>query len=338
MEKTKCSECGSYDIVRDSWYLKCNHCKAHFNMDSTGKASQKLDELLDVGITALENEDFRNAASFFKQAMDINPNNGVVYHYYNYSSDNEYLDRGGKRSVEILARGLKGKMGTILDLYHQIADIEHRNEMISEVIDDFDVISRRIATEVFRRDCERDENLSNIDIAYQSSIDRLRENNESNELVIDLSDRYRDYCDKVNDVITEENEAHEQALREIDEFHERMLYGTKEEQAKRAAEEKRRDRAIRIESVCQILLMVASVVFLFLTVFSITKGWGLGSIVFFGIATAASIYGAKEENIFVTLLILVLDYFVMFDFGIGLGFIWRAIIGIILLVLVIRSV
>ena len=69
MEKLKCSECGSNDIVRDGWFLKCTHCKARFNLDSTGKASQKLDELLDVGITALENEDYRNASSFFKQAM-----------------------------------------------------------------------------------------------------------------------------------------------------------------------------------------------------------------------------------------------------------------------------
>lgn len=294
MERIKCSECGSNDIVRDNWFYKCNHCNALYNLDSAGKASAKLDQLLDVGCTALENEDFRNATSFFKQALDINPNNGVVYHYYNYSSDNEYLDKGGKRSIEILARGLRGKMGTILDMYHQIADLEQRNEMLSEAIVDFDALSRRIATEIFRRDCDREENLRNIDVAFQSSIDKLKDNNESNDLVIDLSDRYRDYCDQINNIFSKEKVAQELSFREMQEIGDRAFHEIQEEQARREAD--KNDGEIKNYSVFSIVLLVAAAAFLLLTVSSISNGWGISYTVVFGLAMAACISGVINNR------------------------------------------
>ncbi len=118
----------------------CQHCRTKYSLDSSGIDSKKTDDLLEAGIVAYKNEDYRNAASFFKNAIEINPKNGQAYHYYNLSSDLFFLQKGGIKNAPILIKSLKGKMGTIIDMYYSISDDDIRKELLSTLIDDFDML------------------------------------------------------------------------------------------------------------------------------------------------------------------------------------------------------
>ena len=97
------------------------NCKSKYSLDANGLESKKIDDYIKAGNTAIRNEDYRNATIFFKKALEINPNDGRVFHYYNYSSDLYYLMRAGTKGIPILIKSIYGKMGTVIDMYNSIS-------------------------------------------------------------------------------------------------------------------------------------------------------------------------------------------------------------------------
>ncbi len=182
MNPMKCEICGGTDIVQQGEYFECQHCGVKFKIEDKQKkiVSVRLDKTeetkdnFNAGFTALENEDWRSAASFFKKVLDVNPLDAQAFHYYKYSSDLCYLYSGDKVAIKAkgLTREIANKMATIIDMYMEeqkkkenagekeavasSANEEDAEEWtiddsILEAIDDFDDLAHRIALALTQR-------------------------------------------------------------------------------------------------------------------------------------------------------------------------------------------
>lgn len=367
MNEIKCRQCGSTDVMIENWFYVCQNCKSKYSLDASGIESKKSDDLFDAGKTALQNDDYRNATNFFKNAMEINPKNGQAFHYYNLASDLYYLLKGGIKSVPILVKSLKSKMGTIIDMYLSITNEEIRNCSLLDAIHDFDMLCQKLAFVITQKDKENEEKevpnkneshkkygeyFEYIFDSYKSSISKLTVNNSSKEIINDINNKYNNFI-KMNSFYSKYN----------DNFTNKHSFANKKDAKSGDSDfvtnyRSKRSIFLRLfewisdifdeiwfsidsEIVIRIILTISSVVLLFITALNIKNNGEIGNIVFFAIATIACIFGAYqvfnyEEEIpvlFRTIIWIAIDYFVLFDFGFGFSLIWRIVIGIVLFAL-----
>ena len=214
MEQIKCERCGSDNLLRENGYLVCQNCKAKYRWDDSWYQSFMADDLIDVGVKALRNEDYENAAVFFQRAMEIDPRNGQAFHYYNLASDLYTLWRDGFLYVPILIRRLKSKMGTIIDMYYSIPNADIRKNRLMEAVRDFDrvcceaanCVSRERRNRRFQNAPERSdqpdifrEHLELICQSYESMIEKLRNQQAEAEIVSEFIARFQRFI-RINDL------------------------------------------------------------------------------------------------------------------------------------------
>ena len=331
MEKIKCLECGSGDIVKKGAFYVCQNCKTMYRIDGIDS------ELASDDITSANDNDvlksihYRSIGHCIKLSVDL------------YSLQNPSVD-----DVKYVINSLTEKMNMAIDEAYEIEDKDNRHKALIDLVEEYNTLCYSICAELLKNMRYEQFAMCNTYSLFENAYIDVHNNFIDYELDAEEK-RILRYFGVLNNEFSDKTH---RIMHDINQGTYKNPYIVEYKKGKKKIIIFLRGYGLNFNEnyvkkhgklpITIYFPLVACFIFLLLTVFSIARANKIENIFFYALSSIACGYGVYQIYDLCpyitaismrTLVWIVVLWFAFLDFGTGLFIVWRLLIGIILCVI-----